>query len=254
MLLTPDGRGISFVEIIRDLIVARYSDTDTIELDLATGRYSRHRDQLPYEVLASRLNRVEQIRTVAVYSLEVPRFQVGLGRLSINQFGAITYVGTLNYNAFKDANFDSATQSDFDDDGIPDGFEAANGLDAFNPVDAFLDDDFDGLFNLDEFFAGTDPQEPDSDEDGIIDGLDEAPGVASNLCAGDDAILSGVTVLSGAFLTCGAKNSVQIDTTVVSTNGALQILSPTVKFQSGTRVEAGAFVRVTPIDPSVPNN
>jgi hypothetical protein len=47
--------------------------------------------------------------------------------------------------------------ADTDGDQMPDYWESANGLDIRNPADAALDDDRDGLTNLQEFFAGTDP-------------------------------------------------------------------------------------------------
>jgi hypothetical protein len=48
--------------------------------------------------------------------------------------------------------------ADSDGDGIPDDWETAHGLDKNNPADAALDADHDGLTNLQEYLAGTDPQ------------------------------------------------------------------------------------------------
>ena len=59
---------------------------------------------------------------------------------------------------------------DSDGDGIPDDVEIANGLDPNNPADAFDDPDHDGLTNLEEFQAGTDMHNPDTDGDGLPDG------------------------------------------------------------------------------------
>lgn len=58
---------------------------------------------------------------------------------------------------------------DSDDDGMPDWWERANGLDWRND-DADLDADTDGLTNLEEYQEGTDPQDPDTDGDGALDG------------------------------------------------------------------------------------
>lgn len=52
--------------------------------------------------------------------------------------------------------------ADTDDDGdtMPDDFESANGLDPLNAADADADADGDGFTNLEEFQAGTKPQNP----------------------------------------------------------------------------------------------
>ncbi len=59
--------------------------------------------------------------------------------------------------------------NDLDADGLPNGYEAANGLNPADPSDALADSDDDGLLNLEEFQIGTDPQNPDSDGDGFTD-------------------------------------------------------------------------------------
>jgi large repetitive protein len=59
---------------------------------------------------------------------------------------------------------------DQDGDGLPDDYEAANGLDPTDPADAFEDRDNDGLSALDEYNAGTDVNKKDSDGDSISDG------------------------------------------------------------------------------------
>ncbi len=47
--------------------------------------------------------------------------------------------------------------ADFDHDGLPDAWEIAHGLSTNNPADASFDLDHDGLSNLEEYLAGTDP-------------------------------------------------------------------------------------------------
>ena len=59
---------------------------------------------------------------------------------------------------------------DRDNDGLPDDYEVAIGLDPQDPVDAQEDQDNDGLTALEEFNIGTHPKLADSDEDKISDG------------------------------------------------------------------------------------
>lgn len=57
----------------------------------------------------------------------------------------------------------STTPVDTDNDGMPDAYEnSIPGLDANNSADAALDLDFDGATNLDEYLAGTAPNDPAS--------------------------------------------------------------------------------------------
>ena len=63
--------------------------------------------------------------------------------------------------------------TDSDDDGLGDGFELLNGLDPLDGTGnsgAAGDPDADGLDNLAEQEAGTDPTDDDSDSDGLSDG------------------------------------------------------------------------------------
>jgi hypothetical protein len=54
--------------------------------------------------------------------------------------------------------------------GIPDTWAIANGLDPNDPAMPSQDPDHDGLTNLQEFQAGTDPHKADTDGDGLTDG------------------------------------------------------------------------------------
>lgn len=65
--------------------------------------------------------------------------------------------------------------ADSDGDGVPDWWELKAGLNPADPADAEVDSDGDGLSNLPEYLAGTDPWNPETDGDGIVDGIDTAP-------------------------------------------------------------------------------
>lgn len=61
---------------------------------------------------------------------------------------------------------------DDDGDGLPDGYEDANGLNPSDASDASQDSDQDGLTNLEEYDIGTDPMAADTDGDGLNDGFE----------------------------------------------------------------------------------
>jgi hypothetical protein len=63
---------------------------------------------------------------------------------------------------------------DDDHDGMPTWWELANGLNPFDPSDASLDPDGDGLTNLQEYLNNTNPHNPDTDGDGVNDGQEVA--------------------------------------------------------------------------------
>lgn len=61
-------------------------------------------------------------------------------------------------------------QSDTDGDGMPNVWERKHELDPNDPNDVDKDPDNDNLTNIEEYNEGTDPQKPDTDNDGLSDG------------------------------------------------------------------------------------
>jgi hypothetical protein len=85
-------------------------------------------------------------------------------------------------------------------DGIPDDWKVAHGLDPNDPYLAMEDPDHDGLTNLEEYQYGTDPNNPDTDGDGLSDG-DEVHVYHTNPLLWDtdgDGISDGVEVRTGS--------------------------------------------------------
>ena len=67
---------------------------------------------------------------------------------------------------------DAVGTPDADSDGMPDAWETQHSFNPASASDAILDADSDGLTNLREFLAGTDPRDGDSDNDGASDGVE----------------------------------------------------------------------------------
>ena len=73
-------------------------------------------------------------------------------------------------NAEEQQHGTNMNNADSDGDGLPDGWEVANGLNPTNGGDGNADPDGDGLTNSQEYAKGTNPNNSDTDGDGKADG------------------------------------------------------------------------------------
>lgn len=114
-----------------------------------------------------------------------------------------------------------------------------------------LDFDRDGLTDEEELIIGTDPLNPDTDGDGIMDGLDREPLVPSNLCfgLGDNVTFDSLTITTEA--TCAANVSIAVNSSViVDSTGDLELIAPLVSFKPGFGVVGQLSVKaVSPLPP-----
>ena len=108
-------------------------------------------------------------------TIDVTNIVKGWASVTEPNYGFVVFFNQLVSQgaAFNNPQLVISVPDDTDDDGMPDDYEIANGLDP-NVDDAAIDNDAeggpDGLTNLEEYNAGSNPQDSDSDDDGLLDG------------------------------------------------------------------------------------
>lgn len=133
---------------------------------------------------------------------------------------------------------------DRDGDGLPNDYETGLGLDPDDPEDARLDVDGDGWNYVDEYNAGTDPNQPDSDGDGIGDGSDPLP-LHQDACTAFivDGRLSDLEI-SGVF-TCQLSTPLTIEGSVeVTATGNADIRARSLLVHPTLRSRQGGKLRL----------
>jgi hypothetical protein len=126
-------------------------------------------------------------------------------------------------------------------DGIPDDWKVAHGLDPNDPNVALEDPDNDGLTNLEEYQAGTDPNNPDTDGDGLSDG-DEVHVYHTNPLLWDtdgDGISDGVEVKTGSDpLDIHSFNLAAALGSITASPASFRLIFNTVDGQSSRQLQA----------------
>jgi hypothetical protein len=127
---------------------------------------------------------------------------------------------------------------DSDEDGMPDAYEVANGLNPGNKIDAQEDPDHDGVSNLDEFNIGTNPQSADTDADGLSDGQEIARGTSPLLWDSDgDGVSDGLEVEAGT----DPSNGTSVN--IAAALSAMRVVPPSFVLTFNT-IEGEASVRL----------
>ena len=104
---------------------------------------------------------------------KVGTYTITLTVLDNSENSASTILKIKIIEAISDSDGDSIPDdidSDDDNDGIPDTWELEYDMNTFDPEDALFDTDSDDLNNLDEYLYDTDPTNPDTDGEGLLDG------------------------------------------------------------------------------------
>ena len=118
----------------------------------------------------------------------------------IARASGVALVTAANEGAVAILRLEVVTSGDSDGDGLPDDWELSHGLDPNDPIDAVDDPDRDSLSTADEYARGTDPTNPDTDGDGLLDG-DEVLTVGTNPALRDtdgDQVSDGLEVRAGS--------------------------------------------------------
>ncbi len=89
--------------------------------------------------------------------------------IAVNSDDGVEFVSADKFKVFVEGGKKMGPKFDGDNDGMPDQWELVYGLDPDDPADAQIDSDGDGLTNLEEYMALSNPLNPDTDGDGFND-------------------------------------------------------------------------------------
>lgn len=94
---------------------------------------------------------------------------IGEFYIAVNSDDGVEFVSADKFKVFVEGGKKMGPKFDGDNDGMPDQWELVYGLDPDDPEDAQIDSDGDGLTNLEEYMALSNPLNPDTDGDGFND-------------------------------------------------------------------------------------
>jgi hypothetical protein len=166
---------------------------------------------------------------------------VGSAGLVTAAASGVAMVSALHEGALAVLRIEVALSGSTVGDGIPDDWKVAHGLDPNDPYLAMEDPDHDGLTNLEEYQYGTDPNNPDTDGDGLSDG-DEVHVYRTNPLLWDtdgDGISDGVEVKTGSDpLDIHSFNLAAALSSITVSPGSFRLIYNTVDGQSSRQLRA----------------
>jgi len=150
--IAVDDAGDLFIARFPAGVVEKYDQAGTVLASIEVGAWISDMD-IGNDGRLVTIDEQSTVRFMSADLSEVESIDIGLETWEAGRIEPIPFGG-----------------DDGDGDGIPDWWETANGLNPADPSDATLDPDIDGLDNAAEYLAATDPNNGDSDIDGLGDG------------------------------------------------------------------------------------
>jgi hypothetical protein len=144
--------------------------------------------------------------------------------------------------------FTDPTSPDTDGDSLPDAWEIMFGVDPHSAVDSLQDHDNDLLATIDEYAIGTDPQNPDTDADTRIDGLDNCPLRQNPHQTDFDGDGSGIVCDGYSVVDIAALRGGQPRLTAILQTRQLVLDVPTIRQSEVRVIDASSGATVTRFD------
>lgn len=173
---------------VTDLVATTSSGDSSVELSWTAPGDDGHQGAVTAYILKASTNEITEANWDALPPLPL-HFQPGIAgaiehvSLRMTDPGLMYYFGlkaadeVQNLSPLSNITGARSYQTDSDDDGLSDQWEITYGLNPYDPSDAAVDPDGDGLSNLEECRHGTAPSSWDTDGDGMSDGWEVTHGL-----------------------------------------------------------------------------